>query len=251
MKAWVTVMVPVLVAGACGDNKQLAPDAARPDARVVDAPPDVPVDAARMVRVFGNVDYGGGLAGVTVSVVGGTQTTTTDGGGDFYFDAAEGSRLVVKAEATNRPELMPMIRGVIAREDLRPRVFYLAGPPEVTAATGLGKTFDPQKAIVEVDFRNATIGGYYATLTGTTGAKTPEFGLVYDDNGDIQLGTTTVTGGSGSTLLLANLVTGDATFAAIVPTAATLPCQPRDANPLPLVAGVVTWFDYECGNAMD
>jgi len=40
-------------------------------------------------------------------------------------------------------------------------------------------------------------------------------------------------------------------FTPIVPSGATLPCQPRDANPLPLVAGTVTWFDYECGMGED
>jgi hypothetical protein len=61
-----------------------------------------------------------------------------------------------------------------------------------------------------------------------------------------------VTGGDGSTLLLGNVPPGDVSLSPIVPVAATLPCHTDgDAQPLPLVAGAVTWFDFECGSATD
>ncbi len=246
MKSFV---LPLLLA-ACGDNSLLATSDA-PMHPHPDAMPDAPIDAAKMVRISGNVDFNGGLAGVTITLVGTGRTTTTDANGDFFFDVPEGSRAIFRAEATSHPELFPMIRGVVAADNLRPRIFYLMGPPDVTSASGLGKTFDSTKATVEIDFRNAEIGGYAATLS-SAGTLTPEFGMVYDNNGDPHLGTATVDGGSGSTLLLANLPANDATsFTAVVPQAATLPCQPRDADPLPLVAGAVTWVDYECGTATD
>jgi hypothetical protein len=247
-------MCLLLAFSACGDNSrgpEVVPpaDSGARDAQLeIDAPP---ADAARMVRVFGNIDFGGGLDGVTVSVLGDSQSATTDANGNFFVDAPEGSRLILKATAPSRPELFPMIRGVVAQENLRPRVFYMLGPPDVTSATSLGLTFDPNKAIVEVDFRNAEIGGYGATLQRNGSAVVPGFGIAYEDDGDPAASQITVSGGGGSTLLLGDLAVGDATFTPIVPGAATLPCQPRDANPLPLLAGTVTWFDFECGTATD
>ena len=205
-----------------------------------------------LVRVFGNVNYNGGLDSVTITRLGAAgEISHTDANGDFFFDAIDGSLLIMEAAVPSRPELIPMIRGVIAHDHIRPRVFYLLGPSDVTAASGLGLSFDPAKAIVEVDFRNAAIGGYGATLTRAGQVVTPGFGIVYDASGNPQAGQITATGGDGSTLLLGDLAPGDVAFGASVPAAATLPCQPRDAAPLPTMAGVVTWFDYECGTATD
>jgi hypothetical protein len=142
---------------------------------------------------------------------------------------------------------------VIAYDHLRPRVFYLLTEDEIAATTAaLDVTFDPSTAILEVDFRNAELGGYGVTLTTPGGdVVAPAFGVVFDGDDQPQLGELTLVGGNGSTLLLAGLPPGPVHFAPIVPAGATLPCQPRDADPLPLVAGAVTWFDYECGNGTD
>jgi hypothetical protein len=241
---------------ACGDN-HAAP-------QQVDAKPFVPADAAidgpppdappPMVRVFGHVEaYGQAQDGMqVVTLEGSSQSMLTDAQGDFYFDAPEGSRLIVEVQSGTRP-LLSMIRGVIAQDHLRPRVFYLVTDDEIAATeAATGVTFDASTAIVEVDFRNAEIGGYGATLTSSASTVlTPTFGVALDSGGTPQNSQVTLAGGDGSTLLLGGLPAGSATFAPIVPVAATLPCQPRDANPLPLVAGKVTWFDYECGNGMD
>ncbi len=246
----------VMLATGCGDDRAAPVDAAPHDsiesgrdAPMIDPPP---IDAPQLVRVSGNVDFNGGLAGVTMTVLGNApQTTTTDAQGDFHFDVPENSRLIMKATPPAQMGLFPMIRGVVAHDDLRPRVFYLLGPPEVAAASGLGLTFDPAKAIVEVDFRNASIGGYSFSLDAAGGGLIAGFGIAIDGTGNPQQSFSTLVGGNGSTLLYGGLVSTDATFTAQVPAGATLPCQPRDANPLPLMAGVVTWFDYECGNATD
>jgi len=140
-----------------------------------------------------------------------------------------------------------MIRGVVVADRLRPRVFYMVHTATLAAVAALGEAFIPQAAIVQVDFRNATIGGYGATLTSGSGVVAPEFGIAFDDTGMPHISQTTLVGGSGSTLTLGNLVLQDVQFTPTIPQAATLPCQPRDANPLPLRSGMITWFDFECG----
>lgn len=240
---------------ACGDNR---PGSRSPDGGPV--PADVAVDGPpvdgppRMVRVFGHVEAFGEpqFHMEVVTLEGPPQTTMTDENGDFFFDAPEGSRLVMEVKVGGLPWL-PMIRGVIAEDHIRPRVFYLITDQEIAATEdALGVTFDPSAAIVEVDFRNAAIGGYGATLTTPANeALTPSYGVVVDADGQLQQSQVTAAGGDGSTLLLGGLPAGDAKVAPIVPPEATLPCQPRDANPLPLIAGAVTWFDYECGNGED
>ncbi len=240
---------------ACGDNqaRSLPADGWQDvpaDARIHDGPADAPTP---MVRVFGHVEaYGEAQTGMEVVTLEGTpQMTLTDEQGDFYFDAPEGSRLIMQVK--ERGQMLSMIRGVLAYDHIRPRVFYLLTAEEVTATeSALGISFDPNKAIVEVDFRNAEIGGYGATLTTSTNvALMPAFGVALDANEQPQASQVTVAGGNGSTLLLGGLPEGSATFTPIVPERASLPCLPRDANPLPLVAGVVTWFDFECGNGTD
>jgi hypothetical protein len=249
-----SIAVLLVALGACGDNRvgSQSPDAPTPGDVGMDVPP--PDAPGPLVRVFGHVEaFGEPQVGLEVlTLEGPPQTTTTDQQGDFYFDAPEGSRLIIEVDVGGRP-MLSMIRGVIAFDHLRPRVFYLITDDEIAATeAALGISFDRNSAVVEVDFRNAEIGGYGATLRDPSNvALTPTYGVVFDDNGQPLLGQTTVAGGNGSTLLLAGLPESATTFDAIVPSAATLPCQPRDANPLPLVAGAVTWFDYECGNGTD
>jgi len=247
--------MPLLL--ACGDNLQVrtqdaaSPDSNRADAAASDAAPDAFVP---LVRVFGYVEaYGDPVGAATVTTLEGPpQTTTTALNGTFYFDAPEGSRLIMRVDPVPITGALPMIRGVIAYDHLRPRNFYILTAEEIAGASSLGIDYDPADAIVEVDFRNASIGGYGATLTTTNNTPlAPDYGVVFDDQGQPQVGQLTVAGGNGSTLLLGGLPPGPATFAPVVPAAATLPCQPRDANPLPLEAGVVTWYDYECGNGQD
>ncbi len=237
---------------ACGDNSRVQEVADGPTDGTVDA--EV-VDAFKpMVRVFGHVEANGQpVFAASVTTLEGTQlSTTTDTDGNFYFDVVEGSRLIMRVDPIGLHDALPMIRGLIAYDHLRVRNFYIIIEDEVIAAESLGIEFDPTKAIVEVDFRNAAIGGYAATLTppGEPPLQ-PAFGIVTDEDGQPELGQTTIAGGNGSTLLLGGLSPGAVDFAAIVPAGATLPCQPRDAQPLPLEAGVVTWFDYECGEGED
>ena len=248
----------LLLAAGCSGGRATHSDAPVLDAAVdvsspsIDAPVDAPPDAAQMVRVYGNVNFNGGVQGVQVMTLGASpQTTTTDANGDFYFDVIQGSRLIVEAVPPSNGGLIPMIRGVVAEDHLRPRVFYLLGPPDVAAANSLGVTVDPAKAIVETDFRNAAIGGYGVTLTSNSQTVVPGYGIVFDDSGNPVLGEQTVTGGDGSTLLLGGLPATNVSFTPIVPQAATLPCHPDDADPLPLLPGVATWFDFECGNGTD
>lgn len=235
---------------ACGDNVPArGPDAPR-DATVL---PDTTEPFPKMVRVFGSVEAYGAPPQQPVRVTtleGSPRVTMTDPDGRFYFDAPVGSRLIMRVEP-DVDYLLPMIRGVIAEEHIRPRVFYLLTSTEVEMTSQLGISFDPSAAIVEVDFRNATIGGYGATLTSNGTPVQPAFGVALDDQGQPQVSERTLSGGNGSTLLLGGLPIGPATFAAEVPAAATLPCIPRDANPLPLEPGTVTWFDYECGLGQD
>lgn len=251
-RAFVPVVLLAVLLVACGDNRAARTTDAGPPADAVemhDAEPDAFVP---FVRVFGQViAYGDPVYAATVTTLEGSpQTTTTDPDGMFYFDAPEGSRLIVKVDHVPTGAL-PMIRGVTARDHLRPRNFYIITADEIAAAGQLGITFDPTTAIVEVDFRNAAVGGYSASLVANNTPLDPAFGIVYDGNGQPQLGEVTLVGGDGSTLLLGGVSPGLATFTPIVPAQASLPCQPRDANPLPLQAGVVTWFDYECGEGED
>lgn len=215
-------------------------DSGVPDAADADATP------APLVRVAGHVDYGGPVAGASVTVLApSAQVSVTDQDGDFFFYFPTGTKVVLKVEA---PNLFPMIRGVVAGATQRIRTFYLAGPPEVDAADGLGLAIDPAKGMVEVDFRNAQVGGYGVTLTGTSGPLTAGWGIAFDASGDPQSSPTTITGGDGSTLLLGGLPTGTASFAAITPADAGV-CQPCDAIELPIQANTVTWFDFEAGSA--
>jgi len=246
----VTVCALALV--GCGDDlRPVAHDAAvLPPMNdvAVDAP--AALDAPRLVRVYGDIIQDAPIIGAVVTLEGPAVSSQPDANNEFYFDVPDGSRLIVQAPAGDT--VLSMIRGVIAHDQLRVRNFYMLSHAEIDAASAaLGVTFDPNTAIVEVDFRNAEIGGYGVTLDGGNGPLTPTFGVVVDANGDVQLGQRTLVGGDGSTLLLAGLPPGSASFSALVPPEATLPCQPRDATPLPLVAGAVTWFDFECGNGED
>lgn len=82
----------------------------------------------------------------------------------------------------------------------------------------------------------------------TLGSGVPGFGIAFNDQGDPQSSTMTLTGGDGSTLLLGNVAPSTATFTPTLPLDAGT-CQPCDAQQLPVVANTVTWFDFECGAA--
>jgi hypothetical protein len=224
------------------------------DATPVDsAPPDAgsDADAAPVVlkRFSGHVDYNGAVAGATVTMLSpSAMTTTTDLSGDFFFYAPVGSSAVVKVVA---PNLFPMIRGIVIADVTRIRNFYLAGPPEQQAAQSLGLSFDVAKGIVEVDFRNAVVGGYGATMRKSGAPVTPGFGIALDDVGAPQSSLLTLTGGDGTTLLLGDVPAGTVSFAPKLPDAGVMACKPCDAPALPVQPGVVTWFDFECGSATD
>ena len=241
-----TVVVPSASdAGTGTDARAVVPPPAPVDAGV-----DADADAAPPVlrRVSGHVDYQGDVAGATVTLMAPfPETTKTDSSGDFFFYVPVGSTAIMKVEA---PNLFPMIRGWTATDPPgRIRNFYLAGPPEIAAAQALNVSFDPAKGIVEVDFRNATVGGYGATMTSGATVISPAFGIALDAMGNPALAQTTLVGGDGSTLLLGNVQPTPVTFAASVPDAGVSACTPCDAPALPIQPNTVTWFDFECGNA--
>lgn len=227
-------------------------DTSVPDGLGADAAtPDADADAGPVVlrRVSGHVDYNGPVVGANVTLLAPmAMSTTTDQSGDFFFYAPIGSAAIVKVVA---PNLFPMLRGVVVADVSRIRNFYLAGPAEIQAAQALGKTFDPAKGIVEIDFRNVTAGGYSAALTKAGAAVTPGFGIALDGAGDPQLSLETLAGGDGSTLLLGDVAAGTVSFTPQLPDAGVMPCKPCDAPALPVQPGVVTWFDFECGSATD
>lgn len=211
-----------------------------PDAVVMMPDASIAPDAAlgMPVHITGVVD---GLAGATVASNAGTATTNANG--EFSLDVASGTELVMRASTADTMHLH-MIRGVVAQAGMRTRHFNLVTKAQLSAMSALGVTFDPTKAIVEVNFLHASAGGYGVKLTQASGTVTPPFGIA-DSGGDYVLATTTQTAFATS-VLLANLPPGDTKFTAITP-GATLPCQRRDVDPLPLEANTVTWVDFECG----
>ncbi len=250
------VFVFVVGVAACGgDSEEIVRDAAVADApmsvadaKIVDAPG--PADVEGMTeRAVGHVELGGPVMGAMVELLEPFEaSTTTNASGNFGFDVPLGSRVVVKVSHTG---VRPLIRSWIVNSNVRQRQFYLLARAEEEAAEGLGHTIDESKAILEVDFRNAGIGGYGVTMTSGGNPVTAGFGVALEDDGDPVTSLLTVAGGGGSTLILGNVPPGDVSFTPIVPSAATLACRPCDPQPIPLQAGVVTWYDFECGEATD
>lgn len=234
---------------AAADAAEAATDGAARDASPLDAGQDADAAPVVLKRVSGHVEYNGPVSGANVTVLSpAPMTTTTDPIGDFFFYVPLGAAVVMKVSA---PNLYPMIRGVVVGNANRIRVFYLAGPPEAQAAQSLGKVFDPAKGIVEVDFRNATVGGYGVGLASGGAAVSPGFGIALDSTSAPQSSTVTLTGGNGSTLLLGDVPPATVSFTPQLPDAGVMPCKPCDGPALPVQAGVVTWFDFECGSATD
>jgi hypothetical protein len=222
-------------------------DASASDARALDGAADVAPPTIH--RVVGHVDYGGDVAGATVTLLAPfSMTTQTDAKGDFELFLPEGRTAIVKVVPPSGSVALPMIRGFVVRPNARFRQYYLVGQDERMAAQALGVTVDPTKAIVEVDFRNAASGGYSATLRNGLDVLVPGFGIAVASNGTPTLSTSTVAGGGGSTLFLGNLT--PATFS-VTPSSPgdAGACQPCDATELPMEPGVVTWVDFECGAA--
>jgi len=208
-------------------------------------------DAAPIVLrpVGGHVEAGGAVVGAKVTVLSPPMMTTTDASGNFTFNLPLGAAVVIKVEALDATRL-PMIRGLVVGLTNRPRTFYLTGPQELGALQSLGFTLDPAKALVEVDFRNSTHGGYSVTLTGGGATLTPGFGAALDGMGVPQSTMVTLAGGTGSTLYLGDVAPSNVSFAPHIGDAG-LPCKPCDGPALPTQAGVVTWYDFECRSATD
>ena len=175
----------------------------------------------------------------------------TDATGAFFFLAPVGTSAIVKVVPPAATGALAMIRGVQVTDPSRIRVFYLLRASDAKALEAFGLTIDPTKGIVETDFRNAQTGGYGVTLKNASGTVSPGFGIAFDATESPVLSTVTVTGGNGSTLLYGNVPTGNVSFTPTVPGDAGRPCQPCDAPELPIQAGTVTWFDFECGSATD
>lgn len=202
-------------------------------------------DAAPIVLkpIGGHVEAGGAVVGAKVTVLSPPMTTTTDASGNFVLNLPLGAAVVIKVEALDTTRL-PMIRGLVVGQTNRPRVFFLTGPQELGALQSLGDTLDPAKALVEVDFRNSTQGGYSVTLTGGGATLTPGFGAALDAMGSPQSTMVTLAGGTGSTLYLGNVAPSNVSFAPHTGDAG-LPCTPCDGPALPTQAGVVTWYDWK------
>ena len=169
--------------------------------------------------------------------------------GNFEFFLPEGRTAIVKVTPPAGSDAMPMIRAMVIKANLRPREYYLVGRDERLAAQALGLTLDATKAIVEVDFRNATSGGYSAQLKTGANNIVPGFGVAVDGAGMPVASTSTVTGGQGSTLFLGNITPATFSVTASSPADAGAACRPCDAPELPMEANVVTWVDFECGAA--
>lgn len=225
-----------------------------PDAGDADLAADA-ADAADVAPVVlkqirGHVEAGGPVVGAKVTVLSPPMMTTTDTNGDFLLNLPLGAAVVIEVEALDTTRL-PMIRGLVVGQTNRPRVFYLTGPDELGALQSLGDTLDPAKALVEVDFRNSTQGGYSVTLTAGGTTLTPGFGAALDAMGSPTSTMVTLAGGTGSTLYLGNVApSSNVSFAPHVGDAG-LPCKPCDGPALPTQAGIVTWYDFECGSATD
>jgi hypothetical protein len=235
---------------AAADAYEPPADGATADAAPLDAGADADASPVVLKRVSGHVDYNGPVVGAAVDVLSpAAMSTSTDLNGDFFFYVPLGASVVMKVVA---PNLFPMIRGVVVGTSNRIRNFYLAGPPEQMAAQSLGLQFDATKGIVEVDFRNSAVGGYGVALKSGAAAVTPAFGIALDDTSTPQASMLTLTGGDGSTLLLGDVMPASITsFAPTLPDGGVMACKPCDAPVLPVQAGVVTWFDFECGSATD
>jgi hypothetical protein len=258
---------------ACIDKGQSPVSDAGPEPAVLDAsPPPPPSDASRdattlvpesgtdastdvtpppvLHEVGGHVSYGGDVAGATVSLLAPyAATTTTNATGNFVFFLPEGRTAILKVTPPAGSDALPMIRAMVIKANLRPREYYLVGRDERLAAQALGITLDSSKAIVEVDFRNATRGGYSAQLKSGTSTIVPGFGVALDGDGMPVASTSTVTGGQGSTLFLGNLTPATFSVTPSSPADAGAACLPCDAPELPMEANVVTWVDFECGVA--
>lgn len=208
-------------------------------------------DAAPIILrpVGGNVEANGAVVGAKVTVLSPPMVTTTDASGNFTFNLPLGAAVVIKVEAPDATRL-PMIRGVVVGLSNRPRTFYLTGAAELGALQSLGFTLDPTKALVEVDFRNSTQGGYSVTMTSGGATLTPGFGAALDGAGVPKSTMVTLAGGKGSTLYLGDVAPSNVSFAPHIGDAG-LPCKPCDGPALPTQAGVVTWYDFECGSATD
>jgi hypothetical protein len=264
-----SALAPILASLSCSDGIAIRPasiEAGAPDVAHVDPEPDAPpvvVDASppdayqgtdgavEKRRFSAHVDYNGPVANAVVTELAPESASTlTDSNGDFVFYAGMGSSAIAKVEA---PSLYPMIRGIVIREKTRIRQFYLAGTPDTDAWKPLDVSIDTTKGVVEVDFRNSSIGGYDVVLHSPNGdVVTPGFVIAYDLDGNPQLTKTgTITGGDGSTLVLGNVPPGTISFVAHEPNGAPKACTPCDAPELPVQAGTVTWFDFECGDATD
>lgn len=216
----------------------------------VDSDSDADAAPPLLEKVVGSVDFNGPMKGVTVELLSPTtDSLVTDETGTFFFFAPQGSTAVIKATPPSDAGAYPMIRGVVVEKAARVRIFYLQAKSDLDVLTSLGVTQDDSKAIVEVDFRSAQVGGFGVTMKSGMTVVSPGYGLAYDADGKAVKSLVTITGGDGTTLLLGNVAPSSVGFTAIVPQDAGLPCVPCDAPVLPLQSGVVTWFDFECGTA--
>lgn len=236
----------IVEAGMDGAPKDAGPNDADLEAGDADADSALPI----LKRFSGGIDFNGPFAGAKVELLAPTQESlVTDETGNFFFYAPVGSVAVVKATPPEDAGALPMIRGIVVEDAARVRIFYLQAKSDLDGLAALGITLDPTKAIVEVDFRNAEIGGYGVTMKNGAGATlTPGFGIASGASG-FESSLVTLRGGDGTTMFYGNVEPGEVSFTPVVPADAGNPVIPCDAPKLPLEPGVVTWFDFECGLA--
>ena len=280
--AWLLIACGSIVSGACSGTTSTpemsavadlatAPDlASAPDLTIpVDAPaPDLIFDfqvpdlrpaadlmttqlpndctattGATLVTILGSVQIDSSET-ATVTLMTATPPVVVTTHGNFQFNVPENCHAIMKAEA---PGHTTVLRGVLAKANLRPREFW------TDPSSQLDPRQDMTKGVIEADYRNSVHGGYDVQIVDSSGSvTTPGYCIVSDDMGNAIANSTscdTVAGGNGSTLWLGNVSSGVKTLSATASGDLGPPCMPCDLTTLPVIADTITMVEYECGSA--
>jgi hypothetical protein len=166
--------------------------------------------------------------------------------GSWEFMVPSGCHAVVVGEAQGR---LTMLRGVLS-PNVRGRDMWNDPVADGEALLGaLSLTQDPEKGMLEPDFRNLPSGsagaGWGVNLRATNGSIVEPGYCIAFSNGFPQVVTPckTISGGSDSTLFAGNIPPGVYTLEPVAPSGATnFAC---DLPLLPILPNTVTQVDYE------